>query len=107
MHLCNEIIQVNLLRVVGQVVAELSLLLQDLVHLGGVRGGIVAAAGGGSGHGQNGDEHKLQAEKNVHIKSKTKQNILKLCITSTFTVKLALSIYERNYFKCLICENFT
>ena len=50
----------HLLRVVGLVVAELSLLLQDLVHLGGVRGGIVAAAGGGSGHGQNGGEHKLK-----------------------------------------------
>ena len=64
MHLgINVTIQVNLLRVIGQVVAELSLLLQDLVHLGGVRGGIVAAAGGGSGHGQNGGEHKLRAEK--------------------------------------------
>ena len=61
-------IEMNLLRVVGLVVAELSLLLQDLVHLGGVRGGIVAAAGGGSGHGQNGGEHKLRTEKQ-HILS--------------------------------------
>ena len=51
---------VHLLRVVGLVVAEPSLLLQDLVHLGGVRGGAVAAAGGGGGHGQNGGEHKLK-----------------------------------------------
>ena len=57
-------VNVYLLRGVGLVVTELSLLLQDLVHLGGVRGGTVAAirGRGGSGHGQNGDEHKLKAQ---------------------------------------------
>ena len=57
-------INLYLLRVVGLVVAELSLLLQDLVHLGGVRGGTVAAirGRGGSGHGQNGGENKLKAQ---------------------------------------------
>ena len=55
----------NLLRVVGLVVAKLSLLLEDLVHLGGVRGGAVATAGGGSGHGQNGGEHELEGEEMV------------------------------------------
>ena len=56
-------VKLYLLRVVGLVVAELSLLLQDLVHLGGVCGSTVAAirGRGGSGHGQNGGEHKLKA----------------------------------------------
>ena len=53
---------VNLLRVVGLVVAELRLLLQNLVHLGGVCGGIVAAVRGGGGHGQNSGEHKLKTK---------------------------------------------
>ena len=53
----------HLLRVVGLIVAELRLLLQDLVHLGGVRGSAVAAVGGrrGAGHGQNGGDHKLKS----------------------------------------------
>ena len=71
----------NLLRVVGLVVAELSLLLQDLVHLGGVRGGIVAAAGGGSGHGQNGGEHELRTESR-HIISPLESKMFDLPILS-------------------------
>ena len=64
---CVSITEMNLLRVVGLVVAELRLLLQDLVHLGGVRGGIVAAVRGGGGHGQNGGEHKLKTKLNVKL----------------------------------------
>ena len=52
--------EANLLRVVGLVVAKLSLLLENLVQLGGVRRGAVATAGGGSGYGQNGGEHELE-----------------------------------------------
>ena len=57
-------LSVNLLRVVRLVITKLCFLLQDLVDLGGVRGGFVAAAGGGSGHGQDGGEHKLKKGKN-------------------------------------------
>ena len=65
--LISDTLSVNLLRIVGLVVTKLCLLLQNLVDLGGVRGGFVAAAGGSSGHGQDGSEHKLKNGKGTGL----------------------------------------
>ena len=94
---CN--INLYLLRVVGLVVAELSLLLQDLVHLGGVRGGTVAAirGRGGSGHGQNGGEHKLKTHSRYIIKFAA----LVRCQSNIFFV---LTWSSLNYLKTKLVE---